>query len=157
MAIVRLSELQGVRYARIALLTAEPPIITRAQSRRSGARARPRSYIKTLQTDNEALKEQLSVERSALAAAEARAQNEADKAGQAIAAFASLAERLDALAHPQTSGAPAHGGLASSADFPSVREYVNGHHMTACGATTPISTRWPRSALSVAVGSNRTS
>jgi hypothetical protein len=51
-----------------------------------------------LQTDNEALKEQLSVERSALAAAEARAQSEADKAGQAIAAFASLAERLDALA-----------------------------------------------------------
>jgi hypothetical protein len=42
------------------------------------------NHIKTLQGDNEALKEQLAAEQA--------------KTSQAIAAFASLAERLDALA-----------------------------------------------------------
>ena len=49
------------------------------------------SHIKTLQGENETLKQQL-------AAADARAAQEAEKAGKAIEAFADLARRLDALA-----------------------------------------------------------
>ncbi len=49
------------------------------------------SHIKTLQGENEALMQQLT-------AAEARAAQEAEKTARAIAAFSSLAERLDALA-----------------------------------------------------------
>src|SRR5271157_5214167 len=49
------------------------------------------SHIKTLQGENETLKQQL-------AAADARAAQEAEKAAKAIEAFADLARRLDALA-----------------------------------------------------------
>jgi DNA primase len=67
------------------------------------------SHIKTLQADNEALKEQLASERTAFAGREAaltadlaaelaRTAQEADKAGKAIAAFTALAESFDALA-----------------------------------------------------------
>jgi hypothetical protein len=48
-------------------------------------------HIKTLQGDNEALKEQLAGAAADLAA-------ERERADKAIAAFASLADRLDALA-----------------------------------------------------------
>jgi hypothetical protein len=67
------------------------------------------SHIKILQADNEALKQDLTTTRAdlsahvetlkaQLAAAEARAGDEAAKTAQAIAAFQSLAEWLDALA-----------------------------------------------------------
>ena len=60
------------------------------------------SHIKTLQTDNEALKEQLAAERAAFAADKTALAGELAaeraRADQAIAAFAALAERLDALA-----------------------------------------------------------
>ncbi len=60
------------------------------------------SHIKTLQGDNEALKEQLAAERAAFAAREAALAGdltaEKARADKAIAAFAALAERLDALA-----------------------------------------------------------
>jgi len=56
------------------------------------------NHIKTLQGENDALRQQLRAEADRLAAAEARAAQEAEKVGQAIAAFASLADRLDAMA-----------------------------------------------------------
>jgi len=56
------------------------------------------SHIKTLQGDNEALKEQLAGAAADLAADLAA---ERDRADKAIAAFASLADRLDALAAEQ--------------------------------------------------------
>ena len=60
------------------------------------------SHIKTLQGDNEALREQLAAERTAFASKEAALAGDlvAEKArvDQAIAAFSALAERLDALA-----------------------------------------------------------
>jgi hypothetical protein len=49
------------------------------------------SHIKTLQGENEALKQQLSATEARLAAADA-------ERGQAIAAFAALADRLDEIA-----------------------------------------------------------
>ena len=74
------------------------------------------SLIKTLQGENDVLKEQLRAEADRLAGAEARAEKQAAdfaerdaraaadlaheraRADKAIAAFAALAERLDALA-----------------------------------------------------------
>ena len=56
------------------------------------------SHIKTLLGENEALKEQLSASGARLAAAEGRAEQEAEKTGKAIAAFSDLARRLNALA-----------------------------------------------------------
>ena len=67
------------------------------------------SHIKTLQGENEALKEQLRAEADRLAASEARSETQAAdlvadlvaeraRTEKAIEAFASLAERLDALA-----------------------------------------------------------
>jgi chromosome segregation ATPase len=67
------------------------------------------SHIKTLQGDNEALKQDLTTTRAdlsahvetlkgQLAAAEARAGEEAAKTAQAIAAFQNLAEQLEAIA-----------------------------------------------------------
>lgn len=56
------------------------------------------SHIKTLLGENEALKEQLWASGERLAAAEGRAEREAEKTGKAIAAFSDLARRLNALA-----------------------------------------------------------
>jgi hypothetical protein len=67
------------------------------------------SHIKTLQADNEALKQDLTTTRADLSAhvetlktqlagAEARAGEEAAKTAQAIAVFQSLAQRLEAIA-----------------------------------------------------------
>ena len=73
----------------------ESPMITRSSPARKAIdpalAASLESHIKTLQGEIDALREQLADERG-------RTALEAEKAGQAIAAFASLAERLDALA-----------------------------------------------------------
>ena len=59
------------------------------------------AHVETLKGENETLKGQL-------AAAEARAEKEAENAGKAIAAFSALADRLDALTQTAPIPAPAH-------------------------------------------------
>jgi hypothetical protein len=82
------------------------PIIARSSAGHQAIVAALESHIKTLQADNEGLKEQLATERSAFAVREAALASDlaAEKArtDRAIAAFAALAERLDALAAART-------------------------------------------------------
>ena len=56
------------------------------------------SHIKTLQGENETVKQQLAAAEARFAAADASLTAERARTEQAIAAFASLADRLDAMA-----------------------------------------------------------
>lgn len=71
------------------------------------------SHIKTLQGENETLRQQLAAGTDRLAAAEARVEKEAEKVERAVAAFSAIAQSFDQLAAESALGRGGVGWRAS--------------------------------------------